>query len=101
MNQTDIEQAGRRLRYLMDLAERYFSGEVGAEVAILRPGERDIFLHLRDHIFTIAQFSHTTETPDRKREVEGTHFEDEQGFPYGNNEKGFEKFVREMPVPTS
>src|SRR4051794_25326112 len=68
MNQTDIEQAKRRLSFLMELAARYFSEEVGGEVAKLTPGERDIYLHLKDHIYTLTKSVHPAETPEARKD---------------------------------
>lgn len=53
--QEDINRAGKRAHELLDLAIRYFSEEVGLEFSQLSHTERDVYLHLKDHVFTLAK----------------------------------------------
>jgi hypothetical protein len=71
MNQADIDEGGETVRKLLDLAIRYFSEEVGLEFSKLTREERDLYLHLKDHVFTAAvlaqknrEATDTTEVPN-------------------------------------
>lgn len=68
----DIIAGRKAIDRLLDLAERYFLdvNSVGEEFAQLTPTERDIYLHLKDHLFTAASSIHATETPDSPRIIE-------------------------------
>lgn len=72
MTPDDIRAGRKRVDELLDLAERYFieGDAVNLDFAALAPVERDIYLHLKDHIFTAASAIHATETPESPRIIE-------------------------------